>query len=179
MDGTPGGIRLVEYGIQTEQSDFRIHVCFLEGAVYLFETRAAKQACDTGLYPKRPAYQTGVNGATAMGYLVPPIAIRGCRRIPVPAEILAEFPCSVREPTSARGHKAMQVAQSMMHRGLITLPVAPSVIEGKENQIAGKDIQANGKHDVQVKCDYAGGQRPAGTGNLYLQYSERNPLGLH
>jgi hypothetical protein len=47
-------------------------------------------------------------------------------------------------------------------------------------QIDGDDIVvltgANRVH-IQVKCDYPGGDKAlGGTGNLYLQVAERNPL---
>jgi hypothetical protein len=47
----------------------------------------------------------------------------------------------------------------------------------RENvQIQGTDIVVFCRKKVQVKCDYAAGDKPNGTGNLFLQRAERNPL---
>ena len=47
----------------------------------------------------------------------------------------------------------------------------------RENvQIQGTDILVFSRKRVQVKCDYRCGDRPLGTGNVFLQRAERNPL---
>ena len=43
-------------------------------------------------------------------------------------------------------------------------------------QLAGTDMLVFVKKRVQVKCDYTAGDKPLGSGNLYLQKAERNPL---
>lgn len=35
-----GEIKLAEYGIQNEGSDWRVHACYVEGAIYAYETQA-------------------------------------------------------------------------------------------------------------------------------------------
>ncbi len=45
-------------------------------------------------------------------------------------------------------------------------------------QIRGVDIVVRGQWRIQVKCDYDAGRGKdgSGTGNLFLQVAERNPL---
>ena len=49
--------------------------------------------------------------------------------------------------------------------------------EDRENiQLKGMDIVLFCRKRIQVKCDYRSGDRPLGTGNLFIQKAERNPL---
>lgn len=62
-------------------------------------------------------------------------------------------------------------------RGEKTVPQAKAEESGdKSVQIAGTDIVVCCKKRIQVKCDSRCGERPLGTGNLFLQRAERNPL---
>lgn len=163
-----------EYGIMQELSDWRVHVCFGEGFAYLFKTDAGREACDSGTYRKLPAFQPGVDGATAYGYVVPPMDIRGCKRIEIPEGIQAPSP---KDTTSAKGRAAERCAQEMFRRGLLPIEIETSFITDENVQMQGIDIVVKDRARIEIKCDYAGGVD--GTGNLYLQISERNPLGRH
>lgn len=175
----PGEPKLARYGIQTEQSDYRAHVCFAEGAVYLYETAQGVAACKTGNYPVREAYQSGVEGRTALGYLVPPAHIPGCRRVPIPADLEHNVACRRDESTSAKGRKAVQVVAEMMRMGLISLPMTLTEVNEKRLQLLGIDALTKVEKKLQVKCDFYGGMKPGGSGNLYLQFAERNPRGMY
>jgi len=48
--------------------------------------------------------------------------------------------------------------------------------EQKDVQLRGTDILVACNKRIQVKCDYRSGKKPNGTGNLFLQKSERNPF---
>lgn len=176
MIGEP---KLTRHGIHDEVSDYRAHVCFAEGAVYLFETAQGKLTVDTGNYPVREAYQKGVEGRTALGYLVPPFHIPGCKRVPIPADVIYEIDCRRDESTSVKGKKAVRVVARMMQMGYITLPMSLVEIDEKKLQIQGIDAVTKVEKKLQVKCDFYGGTRPDGSGNLYLQFAEHNPNGMH
>jgi hypothetical protein len=85
--------------------------------------------------------------------------------------------------TSDKGRKAVELVAAMIRNGLFPLPYAVGQLDSdpaKDMQINGDDIivdlGANRVH-IQVKCDFRGGDKAlGGTGNLYLQVAERNPL---
>lgn len=57
----------------------------------------------------------------------------------------------------------------------------PFWIDAKEDerqgvQIKGTDVVVFCNQRIQVKCDYKAGPKPEGTGNVFLQKSESNPL---
>lgn len=173
------GINLAEYGVHTEDSDYRLHVCFQEGAAYIFKTQSGVDAIETGRYILKPSYQKGVVGATGLGYLVPPLDIDGCQRIVIPQDIMDEVNCSKLDDPSERGRKAVLVAQRVMQRGLVFMPINIVDVDDKNMQIRGVDAKIQSDLKFQIKCDYNGGRRPRGTGNLYLQVAERNPNAIH
>jgi hypothetical protein len=171
---------LVDYGIQTEESDYRAHVCFEVGMVFIFPTQNGKAAALSGRYPLRSASQSGVDYPTAEGYLVPPQEISNCIGIKIPDDILEALRPEICEETSIKGEKAIRVFQHMCLRGLVSLPLLASGVRSKEAQIKGKDIVITSDMSVQVKCDYFGGPKElGGTGNLYIQVRECNPFGRH
>lgn len=171
---------LIDYGIMQEKSDYRVHVCFGEGFAYLFKTKDGKEACETAKgkgYKPLPAYQPGVRGATAEGFVIRPVNIHGCQRIEIPPDIKFSTLVYPRASTTEKGDAAVRCAQLMFRRGLLPIELDMAFIEEKDIQILGCDLVVQGKPRIEVKCDYNGGQN--GTGNLYLQISERNPLNKH
>lgn len=179
--GTHGGIKLgnttlVDYGIQTEESDLRVHVCVSVGAVYVYQTSDGVKAVESGLWRKVPVYTGTLK--TAEGFLVPPDRIEGCNMKQIPEDIGIVF--YKHDNTSEKGRKALEVVRSMMRRGLMPIPLMAREIDDTEMQIQGTDIIATSDANVQVKCDWRGGHKElGGTGNLFLQVSECNPLGMH
>ena len=168
---------LVDYGIQTEESDYRIHVCFGEGYIYVFQTAEGIEACKSGRYRCVAAHQPGVNYRTAEGYLVPPDDLSTCQRIRIPSDILIHCRCIRKASTSAKGRAAIQTVKAMTVRGLVPVPILADEVTEEDMQVKGVDILMVANVRMQVKCDYDGGI--SGTGNLYLQVRELNPLGLH
>lgn len=168
---------LVNYGIQTEESDIRAHVCVLAGKTYVYQTRHGVSVCKSGVFAKKPAYQPGVEYATAMGYIVPWNKIPGV--VPINSLWLidrAKF--SEIESTTIKGQKASWVVEQLIRVGWFPLPVVAEVASETSIQHKGIDLIVSGKWRIQVKCDYkGGGDRTTGTtGNLYLQVAECNPL---
>ena len=168
---------LHNYGILNEESDYRIHVCFKPGYAYIFRTEAGRFVCASGEFQTRKAFQPGVNGATANGYIVPPNKIPGCEQVKIPSDIMNKLRCAETESTSAKGDKAVLCAMSMLERGLFPLSIKTSFVKEEDIQRKGVDLIVISRTKIEVKCDYNGGT--GGTGNLYLQIAERNPLKAH
>lgn len=167
---------LFGYGVQNEESDIRAHVCVLAERVYVFPTWAGVKAIKSGLWPEVPAYQTGVDFATAKGFLIRPEGIERCTFVLVPA-LIREINFSPTDSTSIKGEKAAGVVETMLRRGWFPLPADPDTITDLTLQRSGVDIMVVGNWRIQVKCDYRGGcGKDIGcTGNLFLQTQELNP----
>ena len=179
-----GNTRLVEHGIQTEQSDLRAHVCPVARKVYVYPTKRGLEAIDSGKFRSVPGYQDGIKTATAKGYLVPPFEIKECVAISLRAEAWDYLKFSEHDTLSSKGHKAEKLILQMLKRGLFPVPALPDTVTDKDIQIRGADIIIKAgkltRDDIviQVKCDYRGGERSdGGTGNLFLQTEECNPFG--
>ena len=74
----------------------------------------------------------------------------------------------------------------MVLNGLLPIPAIADNVREIDVQLLGGDViikpNAIRKDEIviQVKCDYDGGERElGGTGNLFLQVAESNPLGIH
>jgi len=175
--------QLFDYGIQNEQSDLRAHVCPLVRRVYVYPTVEGRRATEAGGRSARPAYQAGVTGPTAMGYCVPPFDIRRCVALEVRADAWAAATFCETDDTSTKGAKAVRFVAGMIRAGVFPLPYAIDQCDADPSrtmQINGDDIVVtvgSNRVHIQVKCDYRGGDVAlGGTGNLYLQVAERNPL---
>ncbi len=168
---------LVEYGILNESSDYRIHVCFNEHNIYVFETKYGVEAVKSGRFHRRLGYQPRVKYATSEGYPIPPSAIKECQQVQIPESIFHLYSCRKNDDTIKKGECAVNLVKDMLMRGLISLKFNPTIINEKDIQIKGIDIFIHQDMRIQVKCDYDGGVN--GTGNLFLQTSEINPLSKH
>lgn len=171
--------KLADYGIHNEKSDIRLHVCPKIQRVYLYETKHGVAAIATGRYQKKPAgqYVNGQYHVTASGYLVPVFDIVGCQEFMLPDDIWRQYPMSENDSTSKKGMAAVRLVRAALIARAITLPGQVAVIEEKSLQIDGVDLIVQVSLRLQVKCDFRGGNRAlGGTGNLYLQTSELNPL---
>lgn len=177
-----GNTELVEYGIQNEDSDIRAHVCVAVQRVYVYPTASGVEAINSGKYRKLPAY-TRVNGTrikTAEGFVIPPAHLRKCVYMPIPDHLIDRLAFNPTDSTTEKGEKAVQVITWFLRHGGFPLSVHGEVIEDQDLQVDGLDIYIRLKAKIQVKCDYNGGPKPlGGTGNLFLQVAECNPLRAH
>ena len=177
MDGL-GERSLVEYGIRNDESDYRAHVGFKTRAVYFFQTSRGKEAVEKASSDRlRTASQPGVSYITACGYVIPWREIKGCVEIPIPEELLPVVNCPRNCSTSEKGRRAIWIVEQMLRQNLI--PILPDFLRVKDFglQRRGKDIIVLFVVSIQVKCDYdAGSMERGGTGNLFLQTAELNPL---
>jgi len=165
---------LVDYGIQTEDSDIRAHVSVVAGKVYVFPTKLAVALVKSGKYPERKAWQPGIPYPTAKGYIIPWRDIPNI--VPVAAsKFIREQNFGSEDSTTLKGEKASNVVEGLVRLGWFPLAVLPIVSEDTEIQRRGIDIIVHCTWRIQVKCDFHAGE--GGTGNLFLQVAERNPFG--
>ena len=166
---------LFEYGILTEASDIRAHVSVVNRAIYVFPTVRGVEAIERERPPLRPAYQDGVTGKTAEGWLVNVEAIADLRSL----RFTSWFGWDAMRPTmttSEKGRAAVACVVAAMKIGRFPFWLDAVEDERENIQIAGTDIVVFCRKKVQVKCDWRCGHKPAGTGNVFLQKAERNPL---
>ncbi len=176
-----GNNKLVEYGVEQDQSDYRAHVGYKVQHVYIFPTASAKALLrsDHNLEEKT-ATQNGVNGPTAKGFPAPISHLKGIQEVLIPPDIYQRHPIRPTDQTTWKGARAVEIVQAMLRRGLIALPLATTEITDKDMQVKGGDIIISSSLVIQVKCDYLAGPRKlGGTGNLYLQTHECNPRRMY
>jgi len=180
---SPGNTTLIDYGIQNENSHIRAHVCPVVKRIYVFPTANGVAAMESGDYPERSASQPGYDGVTAKGYLVPPFNIGDCVSVSVNDNVWAALRFDNGEKLTEKGDKAVRLVVGMLKRGLFPFPVVAEEIRDEDLQIKGADILvkagviAKEGTVIQVKCDFKGGEKSlGGTGNLFLQTAECNPL---
>ena len=170
-----GNTRLLEYGIQTDESDYRIHVSFGAGSAYFFPTASGKKAIDSELGRPFAASQRGTKLITSTGRKVPWEQIDGCREINIPDSWLKKADCKKTDSTTVKGQKAQKVAIGLLKRGLVPLPINCRIITEKQIQIQGKDLIITPEaFSIEVKCDFFGGLY-----GLALQTHECNPFSQH
>lgn len=176
-----GNTKLVDYGIQTDSSDWRAHVCVNAGTVYVFPTKLAALLIQSKTYRmvEVPSFIHGQKIITARGYVVP---VQDIPRItPVNAKhFIGKVDFSPNLSTTEKGNKAVSVVMQLLKFGWFPLPWDSGLVDGIEMQVSGLDVIVTGRHSIQVKCDYEGGEpkreTPRVTGNLFLQVEECNPL---
>lgn len=176
-----GNTRLVEYGIQTEESDIRIHVGVYARAIYMYKTKDGQQAIAEGDFRKVPVRTNGI--VTAEGLLVPPDCIPGCLPIPIPGDIFEVSKIGTYPEYGFQGPKgkaAVCVVKEMLQQGMIPINLKITEIDDKTMQIKGEDINVKANIKIQVKYDYkCGVGHPRCTGNLFIQTAECNPFGIY
>lgn len=177
---------MIDYGIQNESSHIRAHVCPKVRRVYVYPTECGIAAIDTGKFYLAKGFQPGIDVATAEGYLVPPFAISKCASVQLNPSVWEHLKFSKDDSTERKGKKAELLIKQMVLNGLLPIPAIADTVQEIDIQLSGGDviIKPNairkGEIIIQVKCDYDGGERElGGTGNLFLQVAEINPLGIH
>lgn len=178
FDEPNGNKQLVNYGIQNEGSDYRCHVGYQVQRVYVFPTESGRRAVNTGLYSKIPVMTNGIT--TAEGYRIPISHIDGMKEIIIPIDVYTKWRITKDMRKSQMGLFATGIVVDMIRADLIPLPVAIGPDPDLALQISGCDILINASLKLQVKCDWAAGNRSlGGTGNVFLQVSECNPWKQH
>ena len=171
---------LVAYGILNEESDIRAHVSVVNQTIYVFQTKAAVAALQLHEPRLVKCFQPGVDGATSEGWPMPMEWIGGLRACNAKFwEGWANFTDRTTMPLDRRGHWAVQCVLYAMRCGRFPFWIDAEEEDRASIQIQGVDILVVCRKRVQVKCDWIAGARPLGSGNLFLQKTECNPLKLH
>jgi hypothetical protein len=163
---------LFEHGIHTENSDVRAHVSVCNRMIYVFQTVEGRRAIERNHFPLANAWQDGVAGRTAEGWLVRIECIDGIRRLWFNSWTKwDQFTPNLN--TSQKGKLAVECVVDLMKGGYFPFWIDEATESDRENvQIKGTDIIVFARKKIQVKCDWRAGE----TGNLFLQRAERNPL---
>lgn len=176
-----GNTKLVDHGIQTDESDIRIHIGVYSKCAYIFKTRKGYEAIDPSRHRPVPVYTQGIE--TAQGYLIKPEEIQGCSIVPIPDKLFtASRICSYPEKgyQGQKGQAATFITAEMLKMGLIAINLQIIEVNDKTMQIRGEDIHIKTDVTIQVKCDYrAGAGHQRCTGNLFLQIKECNPFRIY
>lgn len=168
---------LIEHGIQTEDADIRAHVGVLARSVFVFRTLEALETLNSGIYREATATQTGVQGITGKGWLVPIGSIHDLRILRLSAwPQWVDFRQEM--STSEKGALAVCIVLALIERGRFPFWADCEEDKTRDIQVKGTDIIVGLRSRIQVKCDWkAGPKEIAGcSGNLFLQNAERNPL---
>ena len=175
-----GNKQLIEYGIQTENSDYRVHVGYKTQHIFVFPTKnGQKEVAKFNNQNKRPVSIDG-KIVTAKGYPIPINLIDGMQSIFIPHDIYQKYVIYPDMSTTTKGQLAVQITFDMLNQMLIPLPVNINIKNKKAIQIKGTDIIIDSKLRIQVKCDFnAGDKKYGGTGNVFLQTDECNPYKLY
>jgi hypothetical protein len=175
-------VELFDYGIYTEHSDIRAHVGVLSKSVFVFQTQNAITAIEDHKPKLAFGFQTGISTPTASGWLVALEWIKDLRTIPVKTSWSGWKGWTEAISTTERGSRAVELVLQMMHLGRFPLWLRDVQDAPRQSiQIKGTDIVIFAHKRVQVKCDFKAGPKsiPGCTGNLFIQKSERNPMGHH
>jgi len=169
---------LVDYGIQNEKSDFRVHVCVQARQVWFYPTSCgvlSMYSCPLGKCRNRDGQVTGV------GHLVPPRTISHAHLLKTDPSWFGVFSQNqFEEKESFKGSKAVELVKNIIYKGWFPFSVKGwDNVEDPTEQIAGADLLVLGDRRIQIKCDWRGGDKPHGTGNLFLQTKEINLEGHH
>lgn len=169
-------VKLKHYGIQNERSDMRVHVCVESKEAWCYPTSQGVLVMHN--YPTAVAYQDGIK--TGVGHKVPVKAIPFIRLLKTEASWFDVFPSEQHWfGESQKGNLAVDiVCKIIVNFNFPYLPMGWKTVEDVDLQIKGQDIIL-GPSRVQVKCDWRGGRKPTGTGNLFLQVEECNPWGKY
>ena len=169
---------LFEYGIMIEKSDIRAHVSVVNRTIYVYKTIEGIKAIEE-YHPKLvTAGQQGVDGITATGWLVKPDQINNMQRL----RYYSWPKWSMFDPnmtTTQKGKLAVDCVINAIKLRPFPFFVDTAQTDSQHLEISGTDILLWCKRKIQVKCDYYCGEKPNGTGNLFLQKAERNPLKRH
>jgi len=181
-----GNTHLVSYGIQTETSDYHVHVAYLSQHIYIFPTNIGKAIVEKKNYQQsKDVFSQSDSGQkikTAKGFPVGVGEFSEIQEVLIPYDIHQKHSIHKGMSTTMMGRLAVVITVEMLKRHLINLPLDINEINEKCLQIQGSDIIVKMNTRLQVKCDFRGGSKRYNqkcTGNLFLQTHECNPFNSH
>jgi len=172
---------LYKYGIEEENSHIRAHVSLPGRCITVFRTPDMWALIKTNHYHSVYASQPGVSRETAKGWLVPL------------EDIDTQWGCVLRTnkycwdkwdhekmSLGERGVMAVHCVRTFIIKNHFPLWIHGKVNEDIELDITGTDIIIDIKKHIQVKYDAKAYPREeGGSGNLFIQEYESNPLKVH
>lgn len=172
-------MKLYQYGIEEEQSDIRAHVSLPGRCVTVYKTADMVTLIQSRNYRQKFATQPGVDFPTAQGWLVPIGDIQ-------PQYVLTSELYPWRNYNHGdmnlgqRGDMAVQCVRAFIVSNKFPLWVCGHINDDKELDIQGTDIVVSARRRIQVKYDWlAYSKDKGGSGNLFIQSHECNPLKIH
>ena len=91
----------------------------------------------------------------------------------IPQQWWDMFSVNKDDPTPIKGKRAEIFIRALIAKHKFPEMGYPKISSDINEQHAGIDIAIEPKH-IQVKCDYEGGEGNGCTGNLYVEYAEKN-----
>lgn len=173
-------MKLHRYGIEDEQSDIRAHVSLPGRSLLVYRTSDMVDLVRLKAYPERNATQPGVDFDTAKGWIVPIADI-----IPMGAFIRSEhFPWDRWSHNEMgckeKGDMAVYCVKAAIVNNRFPLWVCGRTNADTELDIQGTDIIVSARRRIQVKYDHlAYPKNEGGSGNLFIQTRECNPLKIY
>lgn len=169
---------LYKYGIEEEKSDIRAHVCLPGRCVTVYRTADMVSLLARKAYPTAFAKQPGVDFATGFGWKVPIADIEPKYILTSPIYRWDQWDHDAMGP-GAKGDMAVACVRDFIVSNKFPLWVCGVVNSDKELDIKGTDIVVSANRRIQVKYDWRAcskASHPMGTGNLFIQSHECNPL---
>ena len=175
MDGMGQSNNLKDYGIQTDESDFRIHISFFTGTAYIFPTVSGRKAIALELGEVFEASQKGTDKITGIRRKVPWEIIEDCREIDIPdgwrEDVGYDKDTFYHKSTSEKGRAAEKVTYRLLKAGRVPIPLESQFVTDKDIQQQGKDFIIRATISIECKCDAW-----AGRTGVRLQTAESNPF---
>lgn len=169
---------MIKYGIDEEESDIRAHVSLPGKCITVFRTADMRALLERNSYPTRMAGQKGVDGFTSKGHVVPITDVN-------PKYILTskfyQWDKWDHDAMSCgeKGDMAVDCVRAAIIANKFPLWVCGIVNDQVEIDIEGTDILVSSRRRIQVKYDWLAYPKPGGSGKLYIQTHECNPLRLY
>lgn len=171
---------LTFYGIYQEHSDIRAHVSPVTKMVFAYRTKDMLEVIQQRKFKRREAYQDGVKWPTGYGLLVPYNLAVNQKKIVYVLDFANRYwwdNFSGSWDTARKGKYAVSVIRQIIIEGKFPLWIQPEFKTDVKTDIEGTDILVVGNWRIQVKLDQRAGPREkGGTGNLFIQTHEMNPL---
>lgn len=164
----------------------RIHVGVSIRKLFIFTTGEMNKAIAKGGWKKVKAYQPNISEPTSFGLLVPPDAINNLETVDLNLiGGLEKFWKSLSEAksTSDKGEICVKIIANLIYLGKLPIfqpynhiEIIPST--DVETQCQGIDIRISNQN-IQIKHDFLAGDSVKGSGKLYLEIMEKNPLKMY
>jgi hypothetical protein len=171
-------MNLVEYGIWSEKSHYRVHVSASEKVAFIFETEEARELIRNGRYRKTSAFIN--QQKSAEGVLLPVTHLTSCSSIDIGIMDWIHSGFFKAKTTKQKGDAAEELVADLFEKGKFGFgqEVTRYYWEDKVEQLQGVDMtvwEGEWGWNIEVKFDKSCGteQKKGSTGNFFIQTAER------